>query len=108
VNQYASFAYGTSRSGKTTYHTVVLLRDDLPRPGEELRMVQSFLFTPCEEYPMGVLNRPHSVHEARLSDVEDAIQDWYRVDGGVAEQFDDVVASDEVPPTWGWASDAAT
>lgn len=96
--EYGAFAYGCSRSGKTIYYSVVILRDDLDAPRAELRMMQSLLFHPCDEYPLGVANRPSSGHRKRFASLEEGIAAWRRYDPVAAERLEALIASGETPP----------
>lgn len=96
---YASFVYGTSRSGATEYHTVVLLRPDLESVrGDDWAMAQSFLFWPSDAHPLGEVNAPSSFYKGRLKDVSWALTDIKnRTSRDEHERFKLLIASGQWP-----------
>lgn len=91
--EFAAFAYGESRSGETVYYSVVMTRDDLDSTIPELRVVQSFLFLPTEEQPLGELNRPHSVHRDRVHPLDSVNVRWDLYPDGLRERLPAVLAA---------------
>lgn len=78
-----AYAYGASRSGKTTYRTPVIYVGEAPA-GQKV-LVQSFLFWPTEEDPEGELNAPTAVWPERLSSPDDCPWDRIEEHGGFGQ-----------------------
>lgn len=80
---WRAHVYGSSRSGKTLYATPVMLLGPSNTRPQTHSVVRSFLFLPCEQYPLGELNPPDEVWNSNLTEVEAALDGAQHGDGRI-------------------------
>lgn len=81
-----AYAYGQSRSGKTTYYTPVLVVG--PGSDDEHTLVMHYLFWPSEGR-VAELNPPSEVWNSRLSDLDNVRWDLIGPMGSPKELFEE-------------------